>query len=290
MKEYWKNTFWLGLVGALAIILLSVVDAKAGVKDISNLNWKPSVYKGKKYKSYEIVKAKDGEPAIGEKSFKFTLMPYDCGGDHQWSDCNASQKRARSEVSSHQNTFTGHDSERWFSFSIYIPEDFESVYPTATSFFQVYKKSNSKKSLGPLFMLRDQGSDRLVAELHGTQYDPHYCSGCTSVISGNSTLMKISDMKGKWVHFKVHMRYTDNKDGFWKFYVNGELKYHVAGTTKGIVGADRLYLKAGLYQTGTERYERVHNKLIDFSQTIYIDNIYLSKSEEKLLKLINKAK
>lgn len=289
MKEYWKNTFWLGLIGALAIIFLSVVDAKAGVKDISNLNWKASVSKGKKFKSYEIVKAKDGEPAIGEKSFKFTLMPYDCGRDSGWSDCdNGGQVRARSEVSSWNDSFTGNDSERWFSFSIYVPEDFESAYPTSTSFFQVYKQAK-KKSLGPVFMLRDQGGDRLVAELHGTQYDPHYCSGCTSVISGNSTLMKISDMKGKWVHFKVHMKYTDNKDGFWKFYVNDELKYHVAGTTKGIVGADRLFLKAGLYQTGTDRYKRLHNKDIP-AQTIYIDNIYLSKSETKLLKLINKSK
>lgn len=292
MKQYLKNTFWLGLLGALVLIFLATTgkDAEAGVRDISNLNWKPSVYKGKKYKPYEIVKAKDGEPAIGKRSFKFTVMPYDCGGDHRWSDCNAGQKRARSEIGAWESGFTGKVIERWFSYSIYVPEDFKSVYPTATSFFQVYKKSKNKKSLGPIVMLRDQGLDRLVVELHGTEYADYYCPGCTSVISGNRAIIKISDMKGKWTHFKVHFRYTDKKDGFWKFYVNDELKYHVAGKTKGLIAADMLYLKAGLYQTGTERYERAHNKLIDFSQTIYIDSIYQAKTEEKLLKLINKSK
>lgn len=289
MKQYLKNTFWLGLLGALVLIFLATTgkDAEAGVKDISNVNWKPSVHLGKEYKPYEIVKAKDGEPAIGKRSFKFTVMPYDCGYDPggKWSDCDAGIVRARSEVGAWNDTFSSVKSERWISFSIFVPEDFQSAYPVKTSFFQIYKKK-----LGPIMMLRDLGSDRLVAQLKETA-SGYYSDGSSSTVSGVPTLIKISEMKGKWTHFKVHLRYTDEDDGFWKFYVNGELKYHVAGRTKGLVKTKNgLYLKAGLYQTGTDMYKKFHKGKDIPAQTIYIDNIYQTKTEEKLSKLINKAK
>ena len=52
MKQYWKNTFWLGLVGALAIIFLSVVDAKAwGTSDITNIS-RYSLIEGKARSNY----------------------------------------------------------------------------------------------------------------------------------------------------------------------------------------------------------------------------------------------
>ena len=57
--------------------------AKAGMSDkikptdITNMIVKASAYKGKKFDSYEIIKKGDG-PVIGSKSFKFTIMPYDC--------------------------------------------------------------------------------------------------------------------------------------------------------------------------------------------------------------------
>ena len=59
-------------------------------RDVTNLKWKPSLDKGKKGKSYEIVKAEDGEPVIGKKSFKFTAIPFDCGAsryNNWYTDC-----------------------------------------------------------------------------------------------------------------------------------------------------------------------------------------------------------
>ena len=72
----------------IATIFIALVvysnEAKAGMSDkikptdITNMIVKASAYKGKKFDSYEIIKKGDG-PVIGSKSFKFTLMPYDCG-------------------------------------------------------------------------------------------------------------------------------------------------------------------------------------------------------------------
>ena len=51
MKQYLKNTFWLGLLGALVLIFLATTgkDAEAGVRDISNVSWRVSVNKGKEW-------------------------------------------------------------------------------------------------------------------------------------------------------------------------------------------------------------------------------------------------
>ena len=59
-------------------------------RDITNLKWKPSLYKGKIGKSYEIVKLGSGEPVIGKKAFKFVAIPFDCGSssyNNWYTDC-----------------------------------------------------------------------------------------------------------------------------------------------------------------------------------------------------------
>ena len=238
---------------------------------------KPSVHKGKKGKPYEVVESKNGEPTIGKKAYKFTLLPYDCGRGSKWSDCKARPTRARSEIGAWKNTFSSIKSERWISFSIFLPEDYQSVFPTRASFFQIYKKG-----LGPILMLRDIGNDLLVAKIMETN--------SAEIISGKANLVNISEMLGNWTHFKIHLKYTDEADGFWKFYVNDELKYHIEGSTRGIVKSKNgLYVKAGIYQTATDVYKKFHQKNIP-TQTIYMDNIFVSKTEKKLIKLIDKAK
>ena len=257
------------------LIFFSLNSASAN-RDITNLKMKPSVYKGKKGKPYEVVQSKNGEPTIGKKAYKFTLLPYDCGRGSKWSDCKARPVRARSEIE-WKNTFSSIKSERWISFSIFLPEDYQSVFPTRASFFQIYKKG-----LGPILMLRDIGNDLLVAKIMETN--------SAEIISGKANLVNISEMLGNWTHFKIHLKYTDEADGFWKFYVNDELKYHIEGSTRGIVKSKNgLYVKAGIYQTATDVYKKFHQKNIP-TQTIYMDNIFVSKTEKKLIKLIDKAK
>ena len=254
-------------------------------RDITNMTVKASVYHGKKFKSYEIIKAGDGEPVIGKKSFKFTLMPYDCGHTDRGTDCGEKVQggnggRARSEVTSSKYPFTGKNHERWLSFSIFIPEDYKTVTPTSASMFQIYKLD-----LGPTVMIRDMGG-RLTVQLMDNQ--GFYGDGGTKNIKWGH-LATIDEMKGKWTHFKIHYNITDQQDGFWKFYTNGELKVHQVGKTKGYVVPKGYYIKAGLYHTYVYAYKRMHGEDIP-AQTIYMDNIFQAKTEAKLDKLISKAK
>ena len=59
---------------------------KINAKEITNLQWKKSVAKGKKLSKFrETVTS----PALGEKAWKITLLPRDCGRDQDgdYSDC-----------------------------------------------------------------------------------------------------------------------------------------------------------------------------------------------------------
>ena len=139
------------------ISLFIITNAIADKKDITNLNFKPSVHKGKKGKSYEIVNSDSGEPVIGKSSFKFVAIPFDCGKEGSHTDCGTLDKktntflskgdRVRSELGSYDNTFSG---EQWLTFSVYIPKDYKTISPTKTSFYQIYEMKN-----GPALKIED---------------------------------------------------------------------------------------------------------------------------------------
>ena len=260
------------------------MNYKIKPKDITNMTMKASAYKGKKFKSYEIINKSAG-PVIGSKSFKFTLMPYDCGYYKGGTDCGKIVKggnggRARSELTSSKFPFTGKNHERWLSFSIFIPQHYKTVTPTSTSMFQIYKLD-----LGPTVMVRDMGG-RLTVQLMDNQ--GFYGDGSIRNIKWGH-LATIKEMKDKWTHFKIHYKITDKEDGFWKFYTNGVLKIHQTGKTKGYEVPKEYYIKSGLYQTYVYAYKKMYSEDMP-AQTIYMDNIFQAKIEAELDNIINIVK
>ena len=223
------------------IFALGISNAYAfGNNDLSNQELKPSVASGKIGKSYSIVKAGSGEPVLGKKSYKFVAIPFDCGND-QWgtyTDCGTEydgygggQDRMRSELSGKK----WYGSDQWISYSIYIPEDFKSIYPTITSFFQLYEKGK-----GPSFKMEDDGNGNIIAHLliHGRPKIPYPFR--------KTTLMNIDDMKGKWTHIIMNVTMSKHDDkGFYKIWVNDELKVDYKGKTSGS-GNKGFYIKAGI--------------------------------------------
>ncbi|MDC0925080.1 heparin lyase I family protein [Candidatus Pelagibacter sp.] len=288
-------------------------------KDITNLKWKPSVYKGKVGKSYEIVKAEKGEPTIGKKAFKFIAIPFDCGSEGAWySDCGNSYTskydtnkkigggdRVRSELTSGWNKATRFNKGKfWVSFSIYIPKDYQTISPTVTSMFQIFESGK-----GPNLKIEDHyGWLTGTIKVKGKEvklfkdYDKNFSQSDVTYSdeTGKPKLIKIEDMRGKWTNFKIHTRASNKKDkGFYKFYVNEILVAEYKGRTSG-TAAKGLGLKAGIYQTGISRslmlwempkkWEPRQDPGKFPTQIIYMDNIFKAKKEEKLIKLIKKAK
>ena len=128
-----------------SIFVLILFNSSVIAKEITNLSWEKSVHVGKELSNYrETVSS----PALGKKAWKITLLPKDCGRDKEgdYSDCKNNGRdpvvghgggdRARSEYYTSEK-FRG---EKWHSVSIFIPNDFKSVEPVSTSFFQIYEK------------------------------------------------------------------------------------------------------------------------------------------------------
>lgn len=289
------------IITFLAIIFNTSVFAD---RDITNLNWQPSLDKGKKGKSYEIIKFETGEPVIGKKSFKFKVIPFDCGGsrDESWyTDCghiyqaSYSKKfkigggdRVRSEIFSDNFKPLG---KFWVSFSIYIPEDYVTINPTTVSLFQIWEKN-----AGTNLMIEDMNGYLVAKQQVLNRRTDKFPKGQNPWLR----LIKIDDMRGKWTHFKIHTNQSDKIDkGFYKYYINDKLVAEYVGVTSD-KKKEGMYLKAGIYQTGisfsmskwgmSEKWEPRQDAGNFPTQIIYMDNIFYAKKESKLNKLLNKAK
>lgn len=272
--------------------------------DVTNLKWKPSLDKGKKGKSYEIVKAEDGEPVIGKKSFKFVAIPFDCGAsryNNWYTDCGHvyqstySEKfkigggdRVRSEISTDNFKTSG---EFWVSFSIFVPEDYVTISPTSVSMFQIWETN-----AGTNLMIEDMNGYLVAKQQVLNRRTDKYPKGQNPW----PKLIKINDMKGKWTHFKIHTRQSDKMNkGFYKYYINEKLIAEYKGVTSD-KRKEGMFLKAGIYQTGISfsmdkwkmsKEWKPRQDAGNFpTQTIYMDNIFYAKKKSKLIKLLNKAK
>ena len=270
----------LSLFLGLLIIGTTSLSKKVNAGEITNLQWKKSVAFGKKlFKFRETVTS----PALGEKAWKITLLPRDCGRDKDgdYSDCKNNGRdavvghgggdRARSEYSTSSNRYRG---ERWISVSIYLPADFKSVEPVSTSFFQIYEWGNTNQQRHPRMMLRVKNG----------VLEPRYFPVNGHDVSGNIIKhLFIDEMKDKWTTIIFHTKMgLAPGEGFSKMYVNNVLYNDYDGRT-GYGG--RFFNKFGIYHSWISRWnDEVHGEYP--TQVVYYDNLFRTISEEKLLKLI----
>ena len=124
----------LGLLWCNSVLAVSLPkDVVSGSKFTKSLT-------GSYYKKYgmQVVDKKDGHPVrAGEKSIRFEVRAGDCGKDKDggWNDCE--KDRERHELSGKYRVSKG---ERWYAWSIYLPNDFINVYPTSTMLAQFHQE------------------------------------------------------------------------------------------------------------------------------------------------------
>ena len=268
------------IVFSLLIIGTTNFSKEVSAREITNLQWKKSVAYGKKLSKFrETVTS----PALGEKAWKITLLPRDCGRDKDgdYSDCKNNGKdavvghgggdRARSEYSTSSNRYTG---ERWISVSMYLPIDFKTVEPVSTSLFQIYEWGNTNKQRHPRMMLRVKNG----------VLEPRYFPVNGRDVPGKiNKHLFIDDMRDKWTTIVFHTKMGKPPgEGFSKMYVNDILYNEYNGRT-GYGG--QFFNKFGIYHSWISRWNDAINGEYP-TQVVYYDNLFRTSSKEKLIKLI----
>ena len=126
----------------------------------------------------------------GEYSEKFTLGHGDCGSDGSWDDCTNDRSRVERKIPYKKGK------ELYYSFSIYVPENFNSAEGNSIA------QSKIQKLRPPVWMLRFK-NDFTVLKFDAGQKNQKGC-----------ILDKIENLKGKWTSFVVYANYGKkaNKD------------------------------------------------------------------------------
>jgi len=85
-------------------------------------------------KSYGF-KVEDKIVRLGSKSQRFEIRHGDCGGDSGYNDCKNDRRRVETIYDIHSSKAI--DKVLWFGYSLYLPEDFQSVTPSNTTIGQL---------------------------------------------------------------------------------------------------------------------------------------------------------
>ena len=94
-------------------------------------------------------------------------------------------------------------------------------------------------------------------------------------------ILEVKDMIGKWNDILIHGNFTSKEDGFYKVWVNNELKYEYYGAT---TGGKESYFKFGIYHTKVSVWS-MYNPGSPFpTQIVYYDEIRAGKSRESVTK------
>ena len=128
-----RNSFFL-----FAILLLGFSNLEAkNSKDVSNTEVKKKTISHKKKYSLKLVNSKDGHPVrSGKKSYRFEVRLGDCGKDSGHDDCKKDRQRTELQFKKHQKD----KKDYWYSASIYLPNDYQSVATVRTTFVQLYER------------------------------------------------------------------------------------------------------------------------------------------------------
>lgn len=161
---------------------------------------------------------------------RFEVRSGDCGAQPGWSDCDSD--RERSELSENGSAPPG--SEYWYGWSFYLPANHPNIYPGKVALGQFHQRN----SRAPAFMFQNDAGGLLIDKNFGHSTE-------------RIQLISQDDLLGRWHHIEVHAKW-DPLDGFFRVYVNGELKYETTGSTMAGPG---IYFKYGLYRSFLSRYK-----------------------------------
>ncbi len=139
----------------------------------------------------------------GQESQRFEIRHGDCGTDGEWSDCNNDRRRIERYVE--PTSSEKPEGVAWYSWSLYLPEDFQQLNPSNTTLGQV--KINGYRE--PLWLLNGRRNwIKIIFDASDQQ-----CK-----------LIKIEDVLGQWTDFLMKVDYSTDEETdklYSEIYING---------------------------------------------------------------------
>ena len=206
----------------------------------------------------KIVNKSDNHPVrFGKQSLRFEVR----NGDGWGWDARTNRERVELLIC------CVNDKTTWSAWSLYLPQDYEIIFPAKTMLAQFHNDGDYP----PAFAFENQSHGQ-IKEGGG------YWIEIDNYVGGNNVPIKLLDkteMSGKWNDILVNAKWTYKKDGFFKIWINGDLKYHWKGITQH--KGERTEYHIGVYRSF------IHKKPgPDATQIAYYDEIRFAKSCKKL--------
>ena len=261
---------------------------------------------------FNIVYAKDGEPVRwGDTAQRFELHIDDCGfiyKNGKYRDCIRTPPKHRFEVGQGMNEKTSlgysHKQEYWYTFSYYLPKNFEITRDGLT----VFQFHSDQGPYPPIFNIRITNLLGMSVDIGTSEGayndDTNACDGsvkfevnvCDEVIL-KWTIVKpkpneIKKLAGKWTDFVIHAKWdnrpSDHKknEGLFEVFMNGKKRVHYEGQTAWNIG--KAVLQYGVYEKritprwGTIYRSFTYEDLKSIPTIAYYDEVWAKKKCEQL--------
>ena len=202
-----------------------------------------------------IVDKKEGHPTrLGQQSLRFELRDGDCGYGSSWTDCKLDRQRHELAGKKHSP-----DSEHWYFWSIYLPNDFQVIFPVNNLLGQFHQDDGD-----PVFTFQNnRGGYHYEQWLDGREIN-------------NFQLLDQKEMLGRWNDVIINAKWTHKDDGLFRIWINGKLIDDYTGPTveKGL----KAYQKFGIYHSFLSRssLEKIP------TQVVYYDEVRTTQSCKRL--------
>ena len=244
------------------ILSATVMSISLAACQTTGTDFTRSLPVGAKSHGYQVVSSDEQHPVrYGMKSERFEVQPGDCSRSESgnWSDC--SEGRERSELKGSDRY--GNGDEYWYTWSMYLPVDHESIYPAYTTFSQFKHTSHGhdKCKHGILYSFTQGENGHLYLAYRKNIEDVKYggknksAYGKTKVSDfGTQVVIKADELTGRWHDFKVNVRWSKEDDGFLRVFVNNELRAEITGQTMRSK-CSYAYFKYGIYRTWLHKSE-----------------------------------
>jgi len=247
----------IALVGASAALLLGLAACQTLTLDRGNFGGFKRSLNNTSHGYQQIPDPTGSAPT--ETVERFEVRPGDCGRDSGWSDC--ANDRERSELSESGLNKTGET--YWYGWDIYFPEDYVNIYPTKVALGQFHQRESH-----PVWMFQNaDGGYSLDDQVFGQTRRYH-------------RLIAEKDLRGKWHRIELQVKWSRERDGFFRVWVNGtQMVNHEGYTLRSKSGT---YFKYGIYRSFMSRYK--HFKKIEEvpGQVVYFANVRRGKTRAEL--------